>query len=205
MNVRDLGGLPRTHGTTSWRGLVRADNLSRLTEAGRAALVDYGVRKVVDLRDPREVEKFPYPFVERDLPGVTIENVPLISEQNWAWYAKRETVEFPYVMIARLSSRNIADALRSIAAADEGVVAVHCHEGRERTGIIAAIALALAGVGDDAIARDWIESQPDSLKHSDITAVLDFMREASGGVREFVIDAGLTPVEADRVAQRLRG
>ena len=52
-NVRDIGGYRlRSGGCTRWGRFVRADNLCRLTLTGRAALVNYGVRTVIDLRAP---------------------------------------------------------------------------------------------------------------------------------------------------------
>src|SRR5215216_3684747 len=64
-NVRDLGGLATSGGQhIRWGALVRSDIPTRLTEAGRLALVDHGVRTVVDLRFPGEVEDdwHAYPF-----------------------------------------------------------------------------------------------------------------------------------------------
>ena len=55
VNVRDLGGLPLADGgETAYRIVVRADALPWLTEAGRHALVSYGVSLVVNLRPQRE-------------------------------------------------------------------------------------------------------------------------------------------------------
>ena len=43
VNVRDLGGLRTTDGATTKHGrVVRADNLRKLSERGRSALVDHG-------------------------------------------------------------------------------------------------------------------------------------------------------------------
>ena len=58
VNVRDLGGLPlEGGGDTSFRVLVRADSIGTLTEAGWAALRDYGVTTAVDLRGEHELEE----------------------------------------------------------------------------------------------------------------------------------------------------
>lgn len=55
LNVRDLGGLPTTTGArTTRRAITRADNLDRLTAEGWDALLDHGVRTVVDLRNIEE-------------------------------------------------------------------------------------------------------------------------------------------------------
>src|SRR5262245_37857138 len=62
-NIRDLGGYPTRDGTqTRWRSLVRADTMCRLTADGRAALLDYGVRTVIDLRRSDELRLDPNPF-----------------------------------------------------------------------------------------------------------------------------------------------
>jgi len=54
-NVRDLGGLPTLDGRfTRWGAIVRFDSLGALTEAGWSALVEHGVRTVIDLRNESE-------------------------------------------------------------------------------------------------------------------------------------------------------
>ena len=51
LNVRDLGGHPTEDGgETLFGAIVRADSLERLREAGWRALVEYGVRTIIDLR-----------------------------------------------------------------------------------------------------------------------------------------------------------
>src|SRR3954464_11870768 len=55
-NVRDLGGLATGDGRETRRGAVaRADALDRLTARGWTALVEHGVRTVVDLRNDSEI------------------------------------------------------------------------------------------------------------------------------------------------------
>lgn len=76
LNVRDLGGYPAMDGReTRWHTIVRADNLASLTEAGRAALVAYGVRTILDLRRPHEVEQSPNPFAHGGAHGIAYANV----------------------------------------------------------------------------------------------------------------------------------
>jgi protein-tyrosine phosphatase len=202
-NVRDLGGLPAGTRAIRQRAIVRADNLNRLTELGRSSMLEYGVRTVVDLRDPRELEKFPYPFAATDLDGVTVLNVPLISAANWEAIGRHDPAAHPYVMIAQLSAPNIVAAARAIANALPAPVVIHCHEGRERTGVVAAMLLSLAGVSDALIAQDWVLSQPESLKASDITPVLDYMRERGGDIAGFLADSGMSPDEVDALRRRM--
>src|SRR3954469_25453115 len=56
-NLRDLGGYPTEHGRpVRWRRLFRSDGLQRLGPDELPALMDLGIRTVVDLRLPEEVE-----------------------------------------------------------------------------------------------------------------------------------------------------
>ena len=64
LNARDTGGLPTADGRHIRSGaLVRSDVLTRLTPSGRAALIDHGVRTVVDVRTSEEIGRdVDYPF-----------------------------------------------------------------------------------------------------------------------------------------------
>jgi protein tyrosine/serine phosphatase len=182
---------------------VRADNLNRLTEGGRASLVAYGVRTVIDLRDPRELERFPYPFGPSDLPNVIVRNVPLISVAEWEAIKDPERMREGYVLTAKLSLPNIVSALNAIAEAPPGAVVVHCHEGRERTGIVVALLLAIAGVDDESIGADWVLSEPGTMEPAWIIDVLQHMRRERGSVEEYLEAGGLTAAALDALRSRL--
>jgi protein-tyrosine phosphatase len=158
-NVRDLGGLPAAEGRTTARGaLVRADSLSRLTDAGWQALLDHGVRTVIDLRNERERGAAPDAATR---PGaITTEHTPLDgAEDRGFWQPIEQTPEFgtPLYYRAHLQRKPemAAGAIRAIARADPGGVAFHCVGGRDRSGELAMVALALAGVPADVIAADY--------------------------------------------------
>ena len=62
-NVRELGGYKTADGrTTRWRTFLRADSLHELPPGSQSALIDYGIRTVVDLRTSVEVEERPSVF-----------------------------------------------------------------------------------------------------------------------------------------------
>src|SRR5438309_1708403 len=85
LNVRELGGYPIAGGgQVRWRALLRGDNLCRLTPEGCSALVDYGVRTIIDLRSPWELELAPHPFrqSEQSSRWPTYLNLPLLDEAD---------------------------------------------------------------------------------------------------------------------------
>jgi protein tyrosine/serine phosphatase len=183
-NTRDLGGLPTTDGGRTASGRVlRSDNLQGLTGADVTRLVDeLGVRQVVDLRTTAEIlleGRGPL----REVGDVTHRHFTLVPERghrtdvfavedaeeldlpaDWAEsILPRQTPEHdrqepPAVRsyLGYLSDRAeaVVGALRAIATAP-GASVVHCAAGKDRTGVVVALALAVAGVGHDDIVADY--------------------------------------------------
>jgi len=154
-NVRDLGGYRRlTGGTTQWRRILRADNLHHLDAASCHALAEAGLRLVVDLRNERETGAEPNPF--RDNNAIAYLNVSLFEA-----LAPIALLTTPFDMSQRYRDaldhcgEPLAEVLSFMAAAPDGVVVFHCTAGKDRTGIVAALILSLAGVCDADIAADY--------------------------------------------------
>ncbi|KAB8190363.1 protein-tyrosine-phosphatase [Nonomuraea phyllanthi] len=156
-NVRDLGGIPVAGGGLIRAGaVVRADNPERLTAAGWAAAVEHGIRTVVDLRNDNEHQR---DLCERPA-SVTTVRVPLDDAADtafWAYLWENELDGSPlyYRVFLERKAQRCAAALTAIARAEPGGVLVHCGLGRDRTGLIVMVLLALAGVAPDDIAADY--------------------------------------------------
>ncbi|GAA2372481.1 tyrosine-protein phosphatase [Dactylosporangium salmoneum] len=154
-NVRDLGGLAGAAGArTRWGAVVRCDTLDRLSGRGWGSVAAHGVRTVIDLRTPGE---------HRVGTGyrpdwLTVISLPLDDDPADA--GLREYFGTPVYLRSLLERRprRCAEVLAALAAAPAGGVAVHCVAGRDRTGIIALLLLALAGVDPHAIAEDYERS-----------------------------------------------
>jgi len=169
LNVRDLGGLPTVDGgETRYGSVIRADSVNQLSEEGWLALVDYGIRTVLDLRGDHEREDGP----PADLP-VEVVHVPFMeaSEAEWEEIAEQleaATAAAPdvatatreaYLIFLERFEANVAAAVRTVAKAPEGGVVIHCVGGKDRTGLLAAFLLHLAGVSDADIAADYALSE----------------------------------------------
>ena len=158
-NVRDLGGYLRPDGTTTaWRQILRADGLHRLTPAAVQKLSDEGVRLVIDLRSAAELAVEPNPFA--DHPAVRYENVPLFA--GLAPIAAMAAANGgTFDMAARYChaldgcGEPIARTLSLIADAPAGAVLFHCTAGKDRTGVIAALLLLVAGVEREIVVEDY--------------------------------------------------
>jgi protein-tyrosine phosphatase len=228
LNSRDLGGYPTADGReTRWGAVVRSDNLTPLTDAGRAALMAYGVRSIVDLRRPHEVEEQPNPFAAPGPHGIRYTNIPL-QDPAAPEQAEPETLALIYTaMLDRFATR-VAAVMTAIAQAPDGGVLVHCAGGKDRTGLVSALVLSLAGVAPETVAADYALSEKylrpreeayllngpgERAERERIVAMyspkaevmietLDYMRRRYGGVEHYMRHAGVTADDVTRIRRR---
>src|SRR5215212_887954 len=227
-NVRDLGGYATAEGgSTCWGAFVRTDNLSRLTPAGQSALIEYGVRTVIDLRRAFEltIDLNPFATPSGATRAVTYLNLPLglgadregILAVQAAGEGDDATLSAIFCQVLDHYGRGIAGVMSAIAAAPAGAVLFHCHAGKDRTGMVAALLLALAGVPHATIAEDYALSQlylqpifdqrlsqePDPAKRERMArmmgtvpetmlGVLAYLDERHGGAARYLRAAGVT-------------
>jgi protein-tyrosine phosphatase len=170
VNARDLGGLPGKDGRQTLGGrLLRSDNLQDLSRADVARLVhDLGVTTVVDLRSSAELEsEGPTPL--DSVPGVRHAHHPVLPELGSATDAiaealltrNRDMSRFPddptcghYLGYLEDRPDQVVAALQSITRAP-GAALVHCAAGKDRTGVVVALALTAAGVRPEAVVADY--------------------------------------------------
>jgi protein tyrosine/serine phosphatase len=165
LNVRDLGG-HRTEdgGETRYGEVVRADSLHQLTEDGWQSLVEYGIRTVIDLRMDEEREGDPPSGAPIELLHISLfdDDKEVFREVDAAAEAAPDVAAATrevYLLFLEHFKANVATAIRAVANAPEGGVVVHCMGGKDRTGLVTALLLALAGVDDEQIAADYALSE----------------------------------------------
>ena len=161
-NFRDLGGWSARGGRRVRHGLVyRSDGLHELSADDVAHLRErLGIRSVIDLRTQSEVEHEVHgPLVA---PPVRYHHVSLLptAREPARSLAPGEIFALDrfYLGILRRGSPGIARVLSLLADASEPAV-FHCAAGKDRTGVIAGLLLALLGVEDAQIAEDYALTQ----------------------------------------------
>nr|WP_243769645.1 tyrosine-protein phosphatase [Amycolatopsis acidicola] len=146
--MRDLGGLP-THdgGSTAWGAIVRGDAPDRLTAEGWSALAAAGIRTVIDLRHECGDAGRPVVPVPLDDPGDT---------EFWRrWGGGLDCTPLYYGAFLETFPSRVGRVIAAVADAPAGGVLVHCEGGRDRTGLVVMVLLALVGVRAEAIAADY--------------------------------------------------
>jgi protein-tyrosine phosphatase len=245
-NVRDLGGLPTDDGgETVADRLLRADNLQELSPADVRRLVgDIGLTTVVDLRSSAEL-KSEGPAPLDAVPGVRHVHHPVIPELGSATDAVAEALllkrsqdrsRFPadptcghYLGYLEDRPDQVVGAIRTIAD-DRGAALVHCAAGKDRTGVVVALALTAAGVLPQAVVADYaatgerneailsrlrrsptyatdidnLPAEAHRARPETMVAFLDQMDARYGGVTRWLTDHGLTPEELSRLRTKLR-
>jgi len=234
-NVREVGGYPAEDGKRlRWRALVRADNLCRLTPDGQAALRDYGVRTIIDLRLAHELEKNPNPFAggqvhgEYDAPRYL--HLPLYDPASTPALQEEDSLQAEYIVILERNKELVAAPIKAVAAGlEEGGVLVHCHGGKDRTGMIVALLLSLVGVPRETVAEDyslsegllepvhsaWLEEQSRAEGHpierprwmssrpETLLGVLDYLDRTYGSIPAYLRAAGVTQAEMAQIRKHL--
>jgi protein tyrosine/serine phosphatase len=189
-NARDLGGLRTVAGPPVGRGaLVRSESPHRLTAEGWAAARAFGIRTLVDLRDLDEVTAEP----PSPPPGITTVRVPIEQGlrddpefRSWAASGRLAGPHFYARFVERWPDR-CARAVAAVADAPPGGVLVHCARGRDRTGLVVLLVLALVGVAPDDIVADFVLSddrvrsaRARALGWDDDTALLEAVLRQEG-------------------------
>lgn len=222
-NARDLGGLPTADGRRTRPGrLYRTSRLDHAGSDGLAAMVDAGVRTVVDLRNAAEIVPLELP------PEVTRHHRPVEDPDDEefmaAWAPHLHTPRYYATVLERWPGL-VTDVFRTIADAPDGAVVYHCAGGRDRTGMISALLLTLVGVPRPVVVEDyllavrtnnaravtepgWDEPHrgPDELAAwcDDVAAALeDFLDGVDPAA--FLRAQRMTDAELDRVRHRLLG
>jgi protein-tyrosine phosphatase len=148
-NMRDVGGYPAADGrTTRWRTLLRSDTLHRVDAAG-PVLAGYGLRTVVDLRTDAEADFAPSPPCG---PGTRTVRISLIGDDVRELPQRLQAI-YQYLIEQRGDA--IAAAIGELCAAGSVPALVHCSAGKDRTGIVIGLILAVLGVPDEVIAADY--------------------------------------------------
>jgi protein-tyrosine phosphatase len=219
---------------------VRSDNLASLTSAGQRAMIGYGIATVIDLRAESELKGSPgppfsdfqstEPLVSRQLQhegdAPVYLNLPLVDDEVAFVLNEAPTMPDRYKVIIDRRQAALGKIFEAIAGVD-GPLLFHCFAGKDRTGLVAAMLLSLAGVEPEAIGGDYaetdvqlatrytewlakasparVEEMRDELRCPPewMLRTLDYVEHTWGGVDSYLEVAGVSPAGIDRLRAKL--
>lgn len=157
-NLRDLGGYATvTGGVTRWGMVFRADALHKLSSEDLDAFSQLGVTTVYDLRGDVERDEFPGPVPSLHVPIVgrprDVEPPPPPLEMSTR--DGEEMLRDMYVGALTHSAAEIGAIVRGLADPTRTPAVFHCHGGKDRTGVVAAVLLLALGVDRDTVLDDY--------------------------------------------------
>lgn len=112
----------------------------------------YGVRTVIDLRRTDETQKAPNVFATART--VTYRHLSLMHDVQPEASDPQPLVDY-YRRILDERQEQIGEALRTLTHPEGPPVVIHCTAGKDRTGMITALLLGLAGVPEEIIIEDY--------------------------------------------------
>jgi protein-tyrosine phosphatase len=188
---------------------------------------EYGVNTVIDLRSESEIAKNPSPFAPPDY-GPRYLHLPLIDDGFAAAIAGTIGMADRYKLMVDHRQQAFGQTFTALARAS-GPAVFHCFAGKDRTGLVAAMLLSLAGVEEAAIAADYAETDEQlasryaewlaAAPHERLEAMRDEFRcppewmlgalehvsQAWGSVEAYLASAGVEPSDMATLQARLAG
>lgn len=218
MNLRDLGGYAAGDGrTTQFGRLLRGDAPCNLSEEELRYLTELGVRTAIDLRSYEETQQRPCSL--KDQTGITYHNIPFSVGNR----SPKTREEVPRIYWEIAEDFPAMSEIMQVMANSETAVLFFCTAGKDRTGVVAAILLLLAGVDRSNILADYQVSytyirsmirellqkepaRPSFTGRSDMEYMdvfLDRFESSFGTAEAYLQKIGLTPWEIDRLCSKL--
>lgn len=215
-NLRDLGGYTTENGNiTKYERVFRSSAIYKLTSAEEKYLDDIGIKAVIDLRMPEEIERHPSAFINSK--KIKYFNFPLSN----AWSLIEDEVPNIYFNMIK-SYKSMANIMKTIANTDGGVI-FHCTAGKDRTGIVACLMLLIAGVQEEDILADYMvtyayiykgirimhDENPDlpafigTIKVEHLEQTIERLNDVYGNVEGYLVEIGLTSEEIKKLKNKL--
>jgi protein-tyrosine phosphatase len=227
-NFRDLGGYPIRGGELAWGQVYRSDRLTDLTDDDVAALLQRGLRTVIDLRTSAEASRYGPGRLSGHVERL---HLSLLTPQ----LALRPTLAYADWAAAAVEPLSILFD-RMVGDTDPFPLVFHCSVGKDRTGIVAALLLSALGapreviVDDYALTRQYFDPTSQGigkwrrrvLRHfpgvpqdrarqlldaapETMDSFLDELSQRFGSIEGFLDSVGLRAPERARLQQRLGG
>lgn len=226
LNVRTFGDLRGKHGPIPASSFVRAADLNRLSAADRDLLAARGVALALDLRTAEEVATAPDALASDARFRYT--RISLLGTEKLDLSRLPDDLGTMYVGALDANQPQFRQVFETIAAQPEGAVLFHCTAGKDRTGMVAALLLSLAGVPrgdivhDYAISAHYLEPmlsqspqmaamaranpRMSALMGSPAAAIesfLDALEQRHGGAQAYLRQVGVSEADIGRVKARL--
>lgn len=187
-NTRDIGGYATQSGKhVRWKTVYRSGELSGLTPSGCAAYQALGIRRLIDFRNRLSTS----PLFGGDAPCVISTTPATLLPVRMETRALTAPV---YVQCVAENAADYARAFALLADASNLPMLYHCAAGKDRSGIMTALLLALLGVDRETIVADYMLSNHVYSDEVEARNIIDVLEEADrqGGIETYLENIGVS-------------
>lgn len=223
-NTRDLGGYETQDGHyTKSKKYVRAASPANFTSNDGKQLLAYGIRCVVDLRSDYELTHQPSKF--KDMEGIEYYAISLMKDQT-LFVVPEDIKNYQdlsgfYIYLIEANKEQFKEVFTVFLNHPYDTILFNCSAGKDRTGVIAALLLDLAGCHEYDMVKDYAESYENNLPilselekmiSEDNKAFLGsnpnymikfigYLRETYGSAKNYLMHCGLKEEEIEEIIE----
>lgn len=166
-------------------------------------LEEKNIKSIIDLRADREIEAISYS--NQILSQVKYVKAQFDPWDQPKWFKEKHNEgsnhEIAYRFFAMGCKDSIKKIFETILEEETGAIAIHCHAGKDRTGIVFSLLHLLLGTTIDDLNTDYLTSEMD-VSLNKLKIALDVV-ENEGGIETYLLSCGLTEKHIEALKRKL--
>ena len=185
------------------KGLVCRGSIFDFLREDCKLLEEFNVKTIIDLRADREVEAIFYS--EKVLSRINYIKAHFDPWNQPEWFqekhSKGSNEEIAYRFFAMGCKKAVKKVFETILEHESGTIAIHCHAGKDRTGIIFSMLHLLLESPIENLYRDYLASEMDVSKEK-LNIALDIIKK-EGGIKSYLLSCGLSEDQIIKLKYKL--
>lgn len=161
------------------------------------------IKSIIDLRADREIEAISYS--NQILSQVKYVKAQFDPWDQPNWFKEKHNDGTNYEIAYRFFAMGCKDAVKktfeNILVEETGAVAIHCHAGKDRTGIVFSLLHLLLESTEEQLEIDYLTSEMD-VSLDKLKIALDVV-ENEGGIIKYLMSCGLTGIQIGNLKRKL--
>ena len=164
----------------------------------------HNIKTIIDLRAPQEIEALSYS--ENALSQFQYVKAPFDPWNQPEWFKKinhyGSNNEIAYRFFILGCKEGIKLGIETIIEERMGAVAIHCHAGKDRTGIFISLLHLIVESPIEIVYQDYLATESDTKAYR-LKMILDIIEE-QGGIYKYLISCGLSDIQLKQLKNKLQ-